>query len=295
MRHDIAQAIVRSNQLRWPEMVAASQALYAPLHDMEPFTDVTVERDLRYGPDDRHRLDVFRSPHAVSGAPILVYVHGGGFIGGDKTEIGSPYYDNVGVWAARSGYVGVTLTYRLAPQHTYPAGGDDVGRAVAWIRHNRNTIGRSEDAPIVLMGQSAGASHVATYAANDAGAANAIAGIILLSGVYDFGSFPNAPNVAAYLNGANNTDAVPGIVATNIPLLFCISEFDPPPFHAQTHRLFEALYERDGVVPNIAFLPGHNHISQVANINAGDVQDRGLTERLTDFIDTAKNRAGIDN
>src|SRR5262249_18035492 len=82
------------------QMVAASMQLYAPLHSGVD-SDITVRRDHRYGPHERHRLDLF-IPRELTSAPraVLLFVHGGGFVRGDKMTPGSPFYDNVGYWAA---------------------------------------------------------------------------------------------------------------------------------------------------------------------------------------------------
>ena len=45
-----------------------------------------------------------------------MFVHGGGFVAGDKHTPGTPRYELVGAWAARHGWVGVTMTHRLAPE-----------------------------------------------------------------------------------------------------------------------------------------------------------------------------------
>ena len=66
-------------------------------------------------------ISSLRTARAAS-RPVLVFVHGGGFTGGNKSTPGSPFYDNVPLWAARNGLVGVNITYRLAPQHPWPAG-----------------------------------------------------------------------------------------------------------------------------------------------------------------------------
>ncbi len=80
-----------------PEVIGENLKLFAPLHEKEPFADVEVIRDLRYGDDERHRLNVFQAKGAAKAArPVLVFVHGGGFIGGDKSMPGMPFYDNVG-------------------------------------------------------------------------------------------------------------------------------------------------------------------------------------------------------
>src|SRR5215475_1893169 len=110
-----------------PESITGSAALVAPLHARIDNSDVKVTRDLRYGPADRNRLDVFE-PAAEPSAkrPVLVFVHGGGFIMGDKTAPNTPFYDNIGFWAVHNGMVGVNITYRLAPEHKWPTGSDDV-------------------------------------------------------------------------------------------------------------------------------------------------------------------------
>ena len=52
---------------------------------------------------------------------MLVF-HGGGFVMGDKRSTETPFYDNIATFAALHGFVGVTITYRLAPAHQFPAG-----------------------------------------------------------------------------------------------------------------------------------------------------------------------------
>jgi triacylglycerol lipase len=112
-----------------PEALAASQEIYTPFHEPEPYRDVLVERDLAYGSHARNRLDVYRSDTAADPAPALLFVHGGGFVSGDKKRPGTPYQDNVALWAVRHGLVGVNMTYRLAPEHRWPAGAEDVAAA----------------------------------------------------------------------------------------------------------------------------------------------------------------------
>ena len=97
-----------------PAQIQATTALMAPLAP-RPGPDVEVHRDVVYGPDPRHRLDIFVPSAGVRRAPVLVFVHGGGFVMGDKGAPDAPFYNNVGLWAARSGCIGVTITYRLAP------------------------------------------------------------------------------------------------------------------------------------------------------------------------------------
>src|SRR5262249_33091066 len=92
-------------------------ALYAPAHAAAPTDGVTVTTDIAYGPDARHRLDVYepeqRPQHGKSVLmPVLIFIHGGGFISGDKREPDSPYYANIGHHFARRGVLTILATYR---------------------------------------------------------------------------------------------------------------------------------------------------------------------------------------
>jgi hypothetical protein len=163
-------------------------ALYAPLHPKEPYQNVSVTRDVKYGPHERHALDVFVSSQKGSGKPVVVFVHGGGFSRGAKSAPGSPFYDNVGLWAASKGFVGVTINYRLAPEFQFPSGIEDLTRVIAWLKSNIGSYG-GDPAKIFLWGHSAGAAHTADYIASAAntGKSPGIAGAILTSGFYVLG------------------------------------------------------------------------------------------------------------
>ena len=65
---------------------------------------------------------------------MVVFVYGGGFAGGAKHTPGSPFYDNIGRWAAAHDLVGVTANYRLAPQSQYPSGIEDMTALVGWLQ-----------------------------------------------------------------------------------------------------------------------------------------------------------------
>ena len=145
-----------------PDMLMGTTALFSFMaKGSDP--EVTVERDLKYGEHERHRLDVHVRA-GLSGAPVLVFVHGGGFVMGDKRSEETPFYDNIGTFAAQQGFVGVTVTYRLAPANKFPAGPEDLAQVVRWLKDNVARYG-GDPGRIVLSGQSAGAAHVAGYVA----------------------------------------------------------------------------------------------------------------------------------
>src|SRR5690242_17390087 len=135
-----------------PASITATTSLVAPLHRGRGAAGERITRDACYGPAPRHRLDIFEpEQRGDSLLPVLVFVHGGGFTMGDKTAPGSPMYDNVGLWAVRNGFIGVNITYRLAPAAQWPAGSDDVSAAVNWVRENIAAHGGNAE-KIFVMG-----------------------------------------------------------------------------------------------------------------------------------------------
>jgi len=94
--------------------------------------DVEVVRDIAYHPDGSraHRLDIYRNRVRPSGDPVLLYIHGGGWVIGDKREQGLPMMLHL---AAR-GWVCVTANYRLSPKVRFPDHIVDCKEALAWSR-----------------------------------------------------------------------------------------------------------------------------------------------------------------
>ncbi len=275
-----------------PEAIEGTAALYAPFHEREPYRDVRVTRDAAYGANERQRLDVFEPSGARSGrpAPVLMFVHGGGFVRGDKRTAGTPYNDNVALWAARHGLVGVNITYRLAPQFQWPSGAEDVAAAVGWVRKSIGAHG-GDPRRIFILGTSAGAVHAASYVAHrefhPAGGPG-LAGAILLSGIYDLAAAPNNPMHIAYLGEDielyRRASSLPGLLETRVPLLFVLTEMDPEFIQRQGLDLLSAWFARHGRWPSLAHMLGHNHLSSTMHLNT---PDGFLGERILDLIECA--------
>ena len=106
-----------------------TQSIYAPLLAAQRRDGVIVDRDLVYGDDARHRMDVYRPQSAAAPCTALLFLHGGGFVRGDKSE-----RENVGQFFARQGFVVGVANYRLAPKATWPAGAEDTMAAYRWLK-----------------------------------------------------------------------------------------------------------------------------------------------------------------
>jgi arylformamidase len=285
MRPEIrAKLLTLGPELSLP-MMQGTRALMASIaapHDPA----IEIFRDRQYGPDARNRLDVFRRGTPTH-APVLVYVHGGGFTMGDKITAGTPFFDNFGQWAALQGWIGVTMTYRLAPQHRWPAGPEDMAGAVNWLRAHVAEYG-GDPALILLVGQSAGGAHVAAYTGLErfhSGGSAGIAGAVMVSGIYDALTHPANQFSNAYFgegpDARSEARCIDGLLASPVPLLFTTSEFDPHDFQDQTMQLAQAWYRHKGCYPPLEYLAGHNHLSPAQSLGSAEDQ---LASRIADFV-----------
>jgi len=260
-----------------PAMLGGTQQLFAGLNKgLAPATRVT--RDIAYGEHPRNRLDLF-AQDGLAGAPILVFLHGGGFVMGDKHTEGSPFYSNIGDFAARHGMLGVTMTYRLAPESTFPSGPDDLVAAVEWLRANAAAHG-GDPGRIVLMGQSAGATHVAGYLAHRRDHAAGIAGAVMMSGIFDTTTcHPNDFAKAYYgedVAGWGVASCMAGLLASPVPMQFSVSEFDPADFQRQAGQVVGDWMRTKGEYPEMHYLAGHNHLTPALSIGSDERETEAL-------------------
>ena len=168
-----------------------SRALFFAANAPAVFGAYKRRTDLAYGADPQQQVDVYvpdkgaagKSPDAPK--PLIVFWHGGRWEFGDKSD-----YRFVGAALAESGYVTVIANYRHYPQVKMPGFMDDAAQATLWSVAHAAEFGADPNL-LFLMGHSAGA-HMAALLALDprylsaAGNAPAIAGVIGLSGPYDF-------------------------------------------------------------------------------------------------------------
>jgi len=253
------------------EVLKGSQQLLAPLHrqdwhGQEPYEGVSISRDVTYGSDERHRLDVYAPTQGASGRPVLMFVHGGGFLRGDKKTPGLPFFENIGVWAARNGMVGVNITYRRLPQHRHPTGIEDVAAAIAWVKAHIDDYG-GDGARILLYGSSAGAALIASYVASPsvhAVGGPGIAGLIVSSGYYDFAAMAGHETIVPYFGeGAERFSSLEGVVASGVPVVVTVGEFEQQKYQEQALLLATALFQRNGEMPKFIIHAGHNHYTSV--------------------------------
>jgi acetyl esterase/lipase len=266
-------------------------AIYAPLQESEPYAGIKVVRDVKYGPSERNVLDVFSAEGASDPRPVFMFVHGGEYIRGDKHRPGSPFYDNVLLWGARHGMVGVNLEYRLAPQAPWPAAAEDIGAAVRFVADNSKTYG-GNPGRIFLMGHSAGATHVATYVAHKefhGPGGSELAGAIFSSGIYDLTKAEPSKARSAYFGADTGRyaerSALPGLMDSNIPFMISSAELDLPTMEQQFNLLKEAMCKSERGCIRAIVLPHHSHMSESYAINTADTQ---LSDQILEFIEKGR-------
>ncbi|WP_375415278.1 alpha/beta hydrolase [uncultured Bradyrhizobium sp.] len=287
MPADIAAGLLEIGRVVDPPKTAP---LYAPLQEKEPYQGVRVERDVKYGPAERNLLDIFTPEAGSSFRPVLIYVHGGGFVAGNKHPPGSPFYDNVMLWAVRNGFVGINVTYRLAPQATWPAGAEDLAAAVQWVSQNITERG-GDPVRVFLMGHSAGAVHVASYVSHPEFykiRGGGLAGAIMLSGIYDLTATSAGDPEIAYF-GADpsryaDRSSLQGLLRSNTPLMIAAAELDPPTFMQQFKLFRDAACKRPSGCITAGLLLQHSHMSEVYSINTDDTE---LTGEIFTFAEQA--------
>ncbi len=157
------------------------------------FRDPMVERlrDLAYADGhERHVIDVYRPRGGCSNAPVLLQIHGGGWVVGNKHEQALPLIHHL---VAR-GWIVVAANYRLSPRARFPDHLVDCKRAFAWIRSNIANYG-GDPSFIAVTGGSAGGHLTALMGltANDSrlqpgfeSADTRAAACVPFYGVYDF-------------------------------------------------------------------------------------------------------------
>lgn len=168
----------------------AARELLVPLWVRDP--EVETVSDIDYAGDGSrfHRLDIHRPRRPTEAAPVLLFVHGGAWVMGDKREQGRPLM----AYLARRGFVCVSANYRLSPKAAFPDHLVDCKLALAWIKSNIASYG-GDPTWVATAGDSAG-GHLSAlvaltpgdpeYQAGFEDADTSVAACVPFYGVYDF-------------------------------------------------------------------------------------------------------------
>ncbi|GGO29163.1 alpha/beta hydrolase [Deinococcus humi] len=245
---------------------------------------LNVTQNVRYGPAPRNVMDVY-APQNVQNAPVVLFIHGGSWQGGDKEG-----HKFVGVSLARAGYVTGVMNYRLAPEHRYPDYVQDAAAALKALRDQARSYGGSPD-NLFVMGHSAGGFNAVEVVDNarwlgEAGVPiGAVRGMIGVAGPYSY-DFRQFPSKVAFPPDGNPDNIMPDRhVRPDAPpnlLLVAANDQTVDPYNAVN---MEAALKEAGVPVRRTVLPGLNHITVIAAM-AQPLTFLGDTrQQVIDFIE----------
>lgn len=121
--------------------------------------DISRVDDISYGPDKANVLDVYRPKNIEGKLPVIVSVHGGGWVYGDK-ELYQHYCMNL----AQRGFAVVNFTYRLSPKHKFPAHLEDTVKVFGWMLKNADQYDFDVE-NVFAVGDSAGGHILSLFCA----------------------------------------------------------------------------------------------------------------------------------
>lgn len=268
---------------------------------------LTEHLDLAYGPHPRERLDLFLPPGdpPPGGWPVLLWVHGGAFVAGNKEDLG-----NYLRLLAAEGYATLAPNYTRAPTARHPGPSGQMMAALLWMQAVAAEYGL-DPTRVILAGDSAG-GHIALQTAialHDPAYAAALGlrprlapghlrGLVLFCGIYDPPE-PGAQGLVgtflrhaawAYLGGPDPATApaatgfaLTGRLPATLPPLF-ISAGNADPLLGQSQRLDTAARAQGLVTDTLFFAPDHQpplgHEYQFKLNAAGET----ARHRLTAFL-----------
>ncbi|WP_434401204.1 alpha/beta hydrolase [Planococcus sp. 11815] len=248
-------------------------AIYSPPPNFaEVASHVEVVKDIRYHASDNAFMDLYYPADATGPLPVILWIHGGGFIGGSKDS-----RQDYGMTLANAGYLVANIDYALAPGQLYPGPVIQANEALKFLHESAIQYGGDMER-IFVGGDSAGAQIASQLAAlqtnpdlaETMGLSSTVSpqqlrGAILFCGLYDMATVRESgfPNIDFFLNaytGAESFETFGNIhemstiqhVTPAYPDVF-ISAGDADPLEPQSVALADSLRIKGVDVTDVFF------------------------------------------
>jgi acetyl esterase len=267
----------------------ATQALYTPIHRAVDAKGLRLIADISYGEHALQNFDLWVAEgERTEPGPVLIYLHGGGLVRGDKVSGATDdlIYSNIGKAAARLGGVGINANYRLVPDVQWPGGAEDIRMMLEWVRANVADYG-GDPANVFLMGNSAGATHVATYLFHQESQlpdGPGLRGAILSSGGFTAGGGETAETYygvdARQREARSPLGLVDSYAGARVPIFMWSAEYDPAGIETGVAEMYVRLCRKYDDCPMFTQWQGYNHVSHVMSI---DTPDTTIVDALVRF------------
>lgn len=241
------------------------QARYAAASASVAGQHAAAALDVAYGPDVRHRLDIF--PAARGNTPAILFYHGGYWTGGSKESRRFP----AAVWN-QLGVAWVSVEYRLTPAVTLGDIVSDVRNSVAWLHANARHYGCDPGA-IHVCGNSAGGHIAAILAATGWQSALSVPDDVVRSATAISGLFDLHPIRHTFVNDWLKLDAEAARRSSpllmppraGLPIVVSWGGLESSEFERQS-RDYAAMCEAAGAVVTIVDRPEANHLSIIGEL-----------------------------
>lgn len=227
--------------------------------------------DLAYGTDPKQRLDLYLPEGEVSGAPVFLFLHGGGFREGDKAHYGS-----VAEPFVKAGVITAVASYRLTGSGAhYPAQSNDVKNTVKWLYDNIGQYGGDPEA-IYVGGHSAGAILSADIGVDrgwlaDMGMPKEILkGIVPVSGPYDVRERGRPGEVYTYAPTPELREQASPILHINDPVPAVLVAVGSEERYEETSTAFAEALKAAGVDTRYLLMEGEDHADTALSLANGD-------------------------
>ncbi len=252
-----------------------------------PTRSYSATTDLAYGPDPRHRLDVYEPRTPDPRGTTVVFFYGGTWREGDRRD-----YRFVAEALARHGITTVIPDYRLYPEVSFPAYVEDAAAAVRWVRDTRGA------APLFVAGHSAGA-HLAALVAYDGRYLSAlgltpatISGLIGVAGPYDFLpiELPAVREVFADVPDLQATQPVNFVAPGAPPALLLQGEDDTTVRPRNAHSLAQRLRTAGSPARAVVY-PQRGHVDILFGLSSVFAGDGAMMSEVLRFVAAPQSAA----
>jgi acetyl esterase len=233
-----------------------------------PHRHVTIEQRALALRDRTLSMRVYRPFRHPGPLPLVAHFHGGGFAFGTAAQTD---WLNSGV-AARTPALVVSVDYRLAPEHPFPASTQDAFDAVDWFREASDL--HTNPGPLALMGDSAGGNLAAVAAVHARDNDIDVALQVLIYPVVDF-----TDAMLSYPSAVENRDPILTQASLTAFRRIWLRDNDPE------HPLISPLLTSDlrGVAPALVQTARFDPLRDQGDAYAGRLRDAGALQALTEY------------
>lgn len=293
----------------WLVRTLISRVTYGEPDNMDEISrNITTVSDLTYGTEPNSDLDIYYPTDAQTPLPVVVYIHGGGFIGGDKSAV-QPFAMAI----ANEGYLVANINYGFAPEQPYPTAVTQVNQALDYVAEQIADYGGDSDR-LFIAGNSAGAqltSQVAALITNESFATQMdlqptitpeqLKGVVLINGIYNMQTlretgFPNIGQFMWAYTGArefetyhrlNEISTIEHVTADYPPVFITAGDIDP--LQSQTLAMIDELNDNDIDVTSALFTDQNMGLDHDFILNLDQPTSEATFSQLIAFLNQHAN------